>query len=99
MSSDLWGSFCKSKFLITTTTSIVTPLVGILILIVSFTIPSIDANGEAIQENAINIGVTKSNTENLADSLDKLDDTISRLEQRLDKMNLIMCDISSGKHC
>jgi hypothetical protein len=94
-----WGSFCKSKYFITTIGSVGVPLTGILILMITFMNPTIVANGDAIQDNSIAISTMNANTENLTTSIDKLDATVSKLDDRIDKLTLILCDISSGEHC
>lgn len=79
------------------------PLTGILILLIGFMNPSIIANGEAIQDNSIDIGIISSNIDQLATIIEKQDvkfeNRFTKLDERLDNLTLLMCEMSNGKHC
>jgi len=96
---DNWGSFCKKKSFIASTGTAGVSLSGILILMITFMNPTIVANGDAIQENSINIASINANTESLKNSIEKLDTTVSKFDDDLEKITLILCDMSSGEHC
>ena len=79
---------------------------ALLAVTLPMVIPMISINAEGVQTNAIDVAEIKSDMTHLDKSLIKLDASIAKLDDRLmelhslhDKLNLILCDMSSGDHC
>ena len=61
--------------------------------------PFIISNADAIQDNSIVLTEIRYDVIHIYTSLSKLDSSIEKLDEKLDRFNLILCDISSGIHC
>ena len=72
---------------------------GMVLLLLTLIQPIVLENTYAINENAVNIGRTNLALENIDDSLDSLNENFDTVDSKIDKMGLILCDMSDGKHC
>ena len=72
---------------------------GLVLLLLTLIQPLVVENTYAINENAVNIGSINITLENVDESLDTFNDNYNSLENKIDKIGLILCDISDGKHC
>jgi len=61
--------------------------------------PFITSNAQAAQNNAVEIAEINSDIDHIDITLSTLDNSIARLDEKIDKLNLILCDVSSGVHC
>ena len=83
--------FCTTKhFLIGLSVGL-----GLLALVIPITL----ANGADIKDNSVAVAEINTNFNNLDNTLGKLDSSVKKLDDRLDKLTLILCDLSTGKHC
>jgi len=73
--------------------------IGMVLLLLTLIQPLVVENTYAIGENAVNIGKIIQTLENVDSSIDEFNDNYETLDDKLDKMSLILCDMSDGKHC
>ena len=73
--------------------------IGMVLLLLTLIQPLVVENTFAISENAVNIGRMTLALENIDSSIDTFNDNFDTLDDKLDKMKLILCDMSDGKHC
>ena len=72
---------------------------GMVLLLLTLIQPLVVENTYAINENAVSIGRINLTLENVDESLDIFNDNYDSLDNKIDKMGLILCDMSDGKHC
>jgi len=72
---------------------------GMVLLLLTLIQPLVVENTYAINENTVNIGRINLTLENIDGSIDTFNDNYDELDNKLDKMGLILCDMSDGKHC
>ena len=79
---------------------------ALLAVTIPIMMPLVTSNADGVQTNAIDIAKIKSDVNHFDKSLIKLDNSIAKLDDRilkLDemhyKLNIILCDISSGEYC
>ncbi len=72
---------------------------AMVLLLLTLIQPMALENTYAISENAVEIGRINLTLENIDGSLDTLNGNFEKFDNKLDKMNLILCDMSDGKHC
>jgi len=72
---------------------------GMVLLLLTLIQPLVVENTYAINENSVSIGRINLTLENIDGSIDTFNDNFDTLDNKLDKMGLILCDMSDGKHC
>ena len=72
---------------------------GIVLLLLTLIQPITLENTYAINENTVEISRINLTLENIDGSLDTLNKNFDTFDDKLDKMGLILCDMSDGKHC
>jgi len=72
---------------------------GMVLLLLTLIQPLVVENTYAINENAVEIGRINLTLENIDSSLDTLNKNFDAFDNKLDRMGLILCDMSDGKHC
>ena len=72
---------------------------GMVLLLLTLIQPMALENTYAISENTVQIGRQSLTLENIDSSLVKLNENFDILDHKIDKMGLILCDISDGTYC
>ena len=72
---------------------------GLVILVMTMVGTSLTDNTEAIAEVRLEVTKMDITIENIDDSLIGLNNKYEKLDEKSDKMVLILCDLSNGKHC
>ena len=72
---------------------------GLVILVMTIIWTSLTDNTEAIAEVRLEVKKMDIKIENIDDSLIGLNNKYEKLDEKSDKMVLILCDLSNGKHC
>ena len=72
---------------------------GMVLLLLTLIQPLVVENTYAINENTVNIGRIHLTLENVDGSIDTFNDNYDELDDKIDQMGLILCDMSDGKHC
>ncbi len=73
--------------------------IAMVILLLTLIQPMVVDNTYAINENTVEISKTSQTLENIDNSLEKLYGKFETLDSKIDKIELIVCDMSDGKHC
>ena len=72
---------------------------GLVILVMTIVGTSLTDNTEAIAEVRLEVTKMDITIEHIDDSLIGLNNKYEKLDEKSDKMVLILCDLSNGKHC
>ena len=72
---------------------------GLVILVMTMVGTTLTDNTEAIAEVRLEVTKMDITIENIDDSLIGLNNKYEKLDEKSDKMVLILCDLSNGKHC
>ena len=72
---------------------------GLVILVMTIVWTSLTDNTEAIAEVRLEVTKMDITIENIDESLIGLNNKYEKLDEKSDKMVLILCDLSNGKHC
>ena len=72
---------------------------GMVLLLLTLIQPMALENTYAISENTVQISRQALTLENIDSSLIKLNVNFDKLDYKIDKMGLILCDLSDGTHC
>lgn len=72
---------------------------GMVLLLLTLIQPITLENTYAINENTVEISRINLTLENIDSSLGTLNNNFDTFDDKLDRMGLILCDMSDGKHC
>jgi len=72
---------------------------GMVLLLLTLIQPITLENTYAINENIVEISRINLTLENIDGSLDTLNKNFDTFDNKLDKIGLILCDMSDGRHC
>lgn len=72
---------------------------GLVLFIVVLVWGGMTDNTNAISENKIDIVKVDGTLKHIDSSLEGLDTKYYNLDEKIDTMILILCDLSNGKHC
>ena len=72
---------------------------GLVILVMAVVLTGLIDNSDAVAEVRLDLTKMDVTIQNIDESVVGLNNNYEKLDEKTDKMVLILCDISNGKHC
>ena len=72
---------------------------GLVLLVMAVVLTGLIDNSDAVSEVRLDLTKMDITIQNIDKSIVGLNNNYEKLDEKTDKMVLILCDISNGKHC